>query len=617
MKITCDNCGAKYSIADDKVQGKVFKIRCKKCGESIVVRGDEEHAQAAAAAVGETETKVFDYSGYKSSGGDDPVWYVAVDGGEQQGPYSGNQMREYLAAGNITPQSFVWREGFDDWKAAGDLPEFAPAPAAAPAGGLFDAAPAPVGRKGGGLFDAAPAATSRGGGLFDAAPAASSKKGGGLFDSPADDGPGDIFSAPAATPTSGGGLFGGGGRSAPAAGGGLFDGAETGGGDLFGDSGGSDDGGIFASTEAAPQTPRVSAQQAMTGQRNENSVLFSLSNLQALASDAAPAKASAAAPAALQERKPGYASNEASGLIDIRAMASSLAAEAEKADDVDEMLALGGGGFAPTLGAPVLTASQQGMSTGVKIAIAVGGVVVLAALVVVGIIVLRSGDQDKAAQENEAKIALLMKQIEEMQKSGASADQIKVMQDKLSQAQQNQPTLGGDVQPMPEESAQADKGDDKESSSKSSSRRKSDKESGSSSSSSSSSSSASASEPEAPKSTTPRKTTALDALLGGGSSTKKADPKPAASAGGSEKLTREQVVSGMNAVKASVSKCGAGKAGTMKIKALIAADGRVENATAVDEFAGTPEGACAARAVRMARFPRSAASTTVTYPFKL
>jgi len=27
MKIVCDSCGAKYSIADEKVAGKVFKLR--------------------------------------------------------------------------------------------------------------------------------------------------------------------------------------------------------------------------------------------------------------------------------------------------------------------------------------------------------------------------------------------------------------------------------------------------------------------------------------------------------------------------------------------------------------------------------------------------------------
>ena len=42
MKIACESCGAKYSIADEKVQGKVFKIRCKRCSEVIVVRGDQQ-----------------------------------------------------------------------------------------------------------------------------------------------------------------------------------------------------------------------------------------------------------------------------------------------------------------------------------------------------------------------------------------------------------------------------------------------------------------------------------------------------------------------------------------------------------------------------------------------
>ena len=46
MKIVCDNCRTKYSIADEKVKGKVFKIRCKKCSHIIVVRGTNDAAPA-------------------------------------------------------------------------------------------------------------------------------------------------------------------------------------------------------------------------------------------------------------------------------------------------------------------------------------------------------------------------------------------------------------------------------------------------------------------------------------------------------------------------------------------------------------------------------------------
>ena len=62
MKIVCDNCATKYQIADEKVSGKAFKIRCKKCGHVIVVgrttapasapAGGDAPAEAPAAASG-------------------------------------------------------------------------------------------------------------------------------------------------------------------------------------------------------------------------------------------------------------------------------------------------------------------------------------------------------------------------------------------------------------------------------------------------------------------------------------------------------------------------------------------------------------------------------------
>ncbi|HMI92821.1 MAG TPA: zinc-ribbon domain-containing protein, partial [Polyangiales bacterium] len=76
MKIVCEACGAKYSIADDRVAGKVFKIRCKRCSEVIVVRGDQPEAAAPAqAAAGAT------YDDQSA------IWHVVVDG-EQAGPYA-------------------------------------------------------------------------------------------------------------------------------------------------------------------------------------------------------------------------------------------------------------------------------------------------------------------------------------------------------------------------------------------------------------------------------------------------------------------------------------------------------------------------------------------------
>ena len=39
MKITCQSCQSKYNVADEKVEGKIVKIRCRKCGATIVVNG--------------------------------------------------------------------------------------------------------------------------------------------------------------------------------------------------------------------------------------------------------------------------------------------------------------------------------------------------------------------------------------------------------------------------------------------------------------------------------------------------------------------------------------------------------------------------------------------------
>ena len=38
MKFLCDKCKTRYSIGDDRVRGKILKIRCKNCANVITVR---------------------------------------------------------------------------------------------------------------------------------------------------------------------------------------------------------------------------------------------------------------------------------------------------------------------------------------------------------------------------------------------------------------------------------------------------------------------------------------------------------------------------------------------------------------------------------------------------
>src|SRR5581483_3778362 len=196
------------------------------------------------------------------------------------------------------------REGFADWLRLGSIEDFRDLGAAAPAPAQEEGATRRTDTAD--LFASSSASDDGGDGASDlfggggasapapaaqpmaAAPAESFSSGGGanLFGAP-EEAPAPVASRPARTSSPG--------FSAPAA--------------------QSNGGGAQAGADASGR---------MTGQRNENSVLFSLNNLQALASGGG----GAAAPKPGVDTRPGFANSqtEGSGLIDIRAMAASTLA---------------------------------------------------------------------------------------------------------------------------------------------------------------------------------------------------------------------------------------------------------------------------------------------------
>src|SRR5438477_4359540 len=125
MKIVCDACQAKYSISDDKVQGKVFKIRCKKCSNIIVVRGGAGASEPAAAPQQEKDTRVYDY-GYEGGApaADDSVWHVVINQ-DQVGPMTAAEVQQRFGAGEIDAETYIWREGFADWQPLAQVDAFA------------------------------------------------------------------------------------------------------------------------------------------------------------------------------------------------------------------------------------------------------------------------------------------------------------------------------------------------------------------------------------------------------------------------------------------------------------------------------------------------------------
>jgi predicted Zn finger-like uncharacterized protein len=104
MKIICDACLAKYSIADEKIQGKSFKIRCKKCNHMIVVKLSEDHASHH---VDEHELEVLARSA--------DTWHVVLEG-EEVGPLDLTAVTALVVEGRIDGDTLVWSEGFPDWE---------------------------------------------------------------------------------------------------------------------------------------------------------------------------------------------------------------------------------------------------------------------------------------------------------------------------------------------------------------------------------------------------------------------------------------------------------------------------------------------------------------------
>lgn len=350
MKISCPACAAKYSIADEKVQDRLAKIRCRKCGATIVIDGKVNPPNVYAA-----EGSAADHANLASAASPEPSREYSVD-------YGDNDQRtlplsEVIAAynrGEINADTFLWAEGMSDWKPLGEITEVVDALHAASASDAGAAIP---------ISTAAASATSS---PWDApspspAPAPAAVKAPRESDAA-------IARAAARKDASRG----------PTA-------------DLFGS--------FEPSDEVATSAPHPDG--SASGARNESSVLFSLSALTASAKPSPPAAAAAPATSASSSQR------EDSGLIDLRAL--TAAAPKQAAPEAEPLMAAPLGmsplgvsplGVSPLGGSPL--GSPLGMSSPLggteaqfappksnKTGLFIGAGIVVAALVVSLALILR------------------------------------------------------------------------------------------------------------------------------------------------------------------------------------------------------------------------------------
>jgi len=115
----------------------------------------------------------------------------------------------------------------------------------------------------------------------------------------------------------------------------------------------------------------------------------------------------------------------------------------------------------------------------------------------------------------------------------------------------------------------------------------------------------------------------LDDLLSSAVNRKTDSKKESESTGGQddglpEKLSREQINSGMRSIVPRVKTCARYGKGTVNVEVSITNNGRVSRANPLGAFSNTPAGKCVAMMVRMAKFPKFKRKViTLTYPFVL
>lgn len=127
MKINCPSCGAKYTIADDRVRRRKVKVRCKSCSTPIVVDGTEvPAAEASTEAASPTPEAAGAEAAPQAAGtGSDEMWSVNLSDTEQR-DMTFSQIVAGWQTGEIPDDAFVWKEGMADWAPILEAPELKP-----------------------------------------------------------------------------------------------------------------------------------------------------------------------------------------------------------------------------------------------------------------------------------------------------------------------------------------------------------------------------------------------------------------------------------------------------------------------------------------------------------
>ncbi len=538
MKVTCQACSAQYTIADDKVKGRKVKIRCKACQTPIVVDGQNPPADAGS-GMSEPPPALDPFAPETALSTDADVWNVNLSDSDSR-TMTTAEVIEGFRSGLVTPDAFVWKDGMGDWVAIMDCVELAP---------LLSGPTAPP----------APVA-----GQTPLAPAV----------------------ATAAAPVVGGMPMLSGGAAAPGAAAARAASSKQAGADLFGDidvaGSEGEDVEVATSARGVPVLPGATAyDDKPTGQRNENSVLFSLDSLKAgfvppappsAAKGSKPSAPKPGAPRPVQPSNPDdpFGMGGSSGIAGLGSGGSPLfSMNANQA-----LLTAPAPPEPKPIVVPTYSAATSpgagGMDAKTRKLVMFGGIGAGALILVLLGMVVFGGDDKKEASPGDDK-ALASAKVEE----------------KKEEPKKEEPKAE-EKKEEPAAAASAAPGEEKK---------------------------------EDPKAEAAK----TDPTKAGGHTTKKEEPKKeepaAAGASTAPPFSKASAISALTGAAGAAGGCkkAGGPTGMGKVQVTFAPSGRVTNATVMGApFAGTAVGGCVAGAFRRAKVPAfSGNGVTVSKSFAI
>ena len=547
MKIICSGCGANHWLSDMQLSDGGCNVICPHCSTKNFVDASMIDPQSL-----------------------EPRWYYAANN-DSVGPLSTRDLEFTYLNGQITLDSYVWCDGLSDWMALGDVPEFSylKSPIQGTPYGNNEATRVAGGGNVGG-FPSYQAPAAYGGEETQALDISEEQR-----QSFANARPRGKYSA-----------FGGG------ASGGMM-GMDA--------QGAQDDEPVFGDMSDAPATSN--AANDMIGARSENSVLFSLSSLQAVSASSAPDTSASVS---------GGSGGGGAGLIDVKALAASPAVARRRTNEVID--SFNGGDAVPM--ATVLPLGTKKDNTKLYIALAFASAIIIALIIAFAMIL--SSDKEEpvarqsaklneavdqnlgieadvvAANEKEKKEAEEKKAAEEKAKKEAEDAEAKKAEEEKKAAEEKKAEEEKKAAEEPEPKA-----DTKKPEAKKDTKKKADKKS--------------ADTPKAEEKPAEAKKT----------ETKKPEAKAEAPApaAASNSIGKSDIQAAFRSAGAQIRTCARSSTvkGSMKVSFTIKGDGRVAGAKCVSpEFASSPAATCVIKVISGMKFKATGTDTPVNnYPVQI